>query len=120
MLRSAAAYAACLTLTRADNFGHVAARQFAPIHNGVQYFPCLRQQGIGAPFFFGPEPYAITQPIRLDQVFHERDLIQAGLQEEPGELDERFLAAAAATIEVVPARQVAGLQLCFIGILLPG
>src|ERR1700722_16026332 len=85
----------------------LAARKLAAIEDGFEHGSRPGRQRLQARFLFGPDENPGTQAIGLHERFHEGDLIDACLQEEPRKGGERFLAEIAAAVEIVAARQVA-------------
>jgi len=64
-------------------------------------------------FFLRPHNDARTQPIRLDQGFHEGDLINAHTQKKSGEFGQRFLTQLAAAVKIVTAGSIT-IARCFL------
>lgn len=61
-----------------------------------------------------PEFDPCTQFLRLNEFFHEPDLVEACLEEEPREFCERFLAEISPAVEIVAARLVTVCEVLFI------
>src|SRR5690606_1556000 len=74
-----------LTITDIEETGDLAARQTAPIEHRLEHGRGPRGKAITPDFLLDPDQDAVPQAIRLDQGFHEADLVDAGLKEEAGE-----------------------------------
>ena len=72
----------------------------ATVENGLYDRPGFWREPITPDFFFGPDQYAVTKSIRLDQIFHERDLVETDCQKKTGEVRQGAFAQMTATIKI--------------------
>ena len=93
-----------LAVAGAHYGGDLASRQRAVIEQRIEHLARFRRQKAEPHLFFGPTTDTRLQAGELDKVLHESDLVDTGLQEEPRELDERFLAQIATAIQIVATR----------------
>ena len=112
--------AAAAAFAGSENRRRFRARDFAAIEHGFEQGAGFGRQLAHADFLFRPQQDACAQLIRLHQVFHEGDLIDAGGEEEARELRQGFFAQMAPSVEIVAAWQVAGGKVAFIGIDIAG
>ena len=108
--------AAGLSFAGADDGGSMTARKFAAIEQGLEHGAGPRRQLVAPDFLFGPEQDARAQLVGLHQPFHERDLIHADGEEEPGEFRQILFAQVSSAVEIIAARQVAGGEVSLVGI----
>jgi hypothetical protein len=94
-------------ITRAEQSLDISPWQLATKQDRFQHCAGSWRQPITPRFFIGPEQNAVTQRFRLNQPFHEGDLIETGLEEKLREPRERFFAQMATAIEVVPPPLIA-------------
>ena len=65
-----------------DECRDVAARKFAAIKHSLEHSARFGGQIAEPDFLLGPKQDARTQPVRLHQLLHEFDLVDADAQEE--------------------------------------
>ena len=69
-----------------------AAWKFTPIEDSFQNASGFSRQRAEPDFFFYPKKNTRAQAVWLDQALHEIDLVNAGLEEKPGEFSHDFFA----------------------------
>jgi len=106
--------AARLAITRADDSGCIAARQLSAIEHGFENITRFGRKLSESNLFLAPHQDAGAQAIRLNETFHEFNLVNAQFQEEARESGESFFAQIAASIEIVSAGLIAIGEMTFV------
>lgn len=84
--------AAGMAVSSTHHTANFAAWEFTAIEDGFENASGLSRHLADPYFFFYPQKNTRAQAVRLDQALDESDLVNAGLEEKPGELSQGFFA----------------------------
>jgi hypothetical protein len=103
-----------LALAGADGLGCVAARELAAVEHRFQNSSRFRWKISESNLFLAPHRDAGAQAIRLNEIFHEFNLVDAQFQKEPCESGKSFFTQIAAPIEIISAGLIAIGEMIFV------
>src|SRR5262249_24059882 len=107
-------YAPSLPLVGIDDAGHIFTVDAAVEENMSEEQLRLLVEAVEPDLAIGPRHDAGAEVGGTHEPFHEIDLVKTDVEEEAGELQERFLGKVASAVEIVAALQIASRQMALV------